>query len=567
MGKVQDWRGAKCKHCPSQRAVNEEIEGKWVIMEFNRYIRRFFSGTFLSRMSGFARDLAMAFAFGDHPSVAAFMVAFRFSNLFRRLLGEGPFQSVFIPHYEEIRIKDAAGAKVFFQQLALWLTVLLLAIVCFSEMILTALGHLGGFSENSREILILCRWMVPGLLFICLYGLNISLLSCHGCFFTASFAPFFCNLIWAGGALALQFMQEARAMLVLAQVVTVGFVVQWLFTLPLTLKILGQSRSWPFSLKKIPQEVKRLGRSLGYGVIGVGATQINALLDSLFARAASVSGPVYLWYSIRIEQLILAIFGIACVSTIAPALSRAIKSEQWAAAKEYYGLSMRRILAMMIPCTFALICLGAVSIHLLYGRGHFSDHATVQTTRCLWAYALGLVPTTLVILASTVFYAQNDFKTPLRASVLTVLCNICLNALFVFGIELGATSTALATSACAWINWGILQVKMRGWPGEEEGMKPVVKLCLLSGLSFAVVVGLEQICFDHSLLAIIKGQTVPFARDLSSQILPFVASFCTFVATLFVFAKIFQNRDLLAVFALFSSRVTQRKSISLTSDK
>ncbi len=56
-------------------------------------MKRFFSGTLLSRLSGLGRDLAMAFAFGDHPSVAAFMVAFRFSNLLRRLLGEGPVLS------------------------------------------------------------------------------------------------------------------------------------------------------------------------------------------------------------------------------------------------------------------------------------------------------------------------------------------------------------------------------------------------------------------------------------------------------------------------------------------
>lgn len=76
--------------------------------------RRVFSGLLLSRVSGFGRDLTMALAFGDHPSVAAFMVAFRFSNLLRRLVAEGPIQVAFIPHFEELRLKDHSRALFFF---------------------------------------------------------------------------------------------------------------------------------------------------------------------------------------------------------------------------------------------------------------------------------------------------------------------------------------------------------------------------------------------------------------------------------------------------------------------
>ena len=49
--------------------------------------KQFFYGTFLSRISGFFRDAILAFFFGASPIIAAFMVAFRFSNLLRRLFG------------------------------------------------------------------------------------------------------------------------------------------------------------------------------------------------------------------------------------------------------------------------------------------------------------------------------------------------------------------------------------------------------------------------------------------------------------------------------------------------
>lgn len=47
----------------------------------------FLSGTFLSRLTGLGRDTALAVAFGSNPAIAAFMVAFRFANLIRRLFG------------------------------------------------------------------------------------------------------------------------------------------------------------------------------------------------------------------------------------------------------------------------------------------------------------------------------------------------------------------------------------------------------------------------------------------------------------------------------------------------
>ena len=64
---------------------------------------RFFTGTMMSRATGLMRDVAMAFAFGTSSSVAALMVAFRWSHLLRRLLGEGALQTAFIPQFEKLR--------------------------------------------------------------------------------------------------------------------------------------------------------------------------------------------------------------------------------------------------------------------------------------------------------------------------------------------------------------------------------------------------------------------------------------------------------------------------------
>ena len=67
-------------------------------------------------------------------------------------------------------------------------------------------------------------------------------------------------------------------------------------------------------------ELKKMIAPLLLGAVGVGAVQINSALDAVFARSASLEGPAYLWYAIRIEQLPLALFGIALSSALFPLL-------------------------------------------------------------------------------------------------------------------------------------------------------------------------------------------------------------------------------------------------------
>lgn len=148
---------------------------KETLHNLSLYTKRFFSGTLLSRISGMGRDLSMAFAFGDHPSVAAFFVAFRFSNLLRRLLGEGPFQSAFIPHFEGLRIQDPARAALFFRRLVVFIGLVLLVMVCLAEGGIALLLSSSSLTDATREVIALTGWLFPGVIFICLYGLNLSL--------------------------------------------------------------------------------------------------------------------------------------------------------------------------------------------------------------------------------------------------------------------------------------------------------------------------------------------------------------------------------------------------------
>ncbi len=513
-------------------------------------IKRFFSGTLLSRISGLGRDLAMAFAFGDHPAVAAFMIAFRLSNLFRRLLGEGPLQSVLIPHFEGLRVQDAAGASHFFRKISFLLLILLIFITLFSETALLFFLHFSPLSSDNLQVIQLTAWMLPGLIFICLYGLNISVLQCFDSFFLPSVAPFVCNMIWIGGAFYFRHAEPIVAMIGLSKLVALGFFLQWLITFPLTAKnIKGRIKEWLCHHWQLSPDIKQLIKAFGFGMIVVGATQINGFLDALFARHADLKGPVYLWYSIRLEQLALAIFGMACVSTIVPALSRAISSGNEKEAQTIFSLSRKRILTVMIPCTGALIFLGAPSIDLIYGRGHFSDFAVAKTSLCLWAYGIGLIPSTLVLLFFAVLYAKKDFRRASQITIATIFIHVMLNSLFVFILKWGAVSTALATSFSAWIQAAALGLTLvkGGWKFEKQ---PLLHLFFGTSLAGLLVLCLDVAIFHGATLSCVLGNAALFPSQMKSQLVLFLCEALCYVGVLFLYAICFKMKEILNVFRL-----------------
>lgn len=433
--------------------------------KITQYARHFFSGTLLSRISGMVRDMSMAAIFGDHPSVASFMVAFRFSHFLRRLLGEGSLQSIFIPHYEELRLQNAAKAKSFFFQITLLLAGLLFFIVLLGEGITYFLLKYPVGAES--EVLHLFAWMFPSLLFICLYGLNISLLQCEHSFFLSSVAPFVCNVIWIASLFLFAKNDPSQAMGYVALFTVIGFIIQWGITLPkIAPTFAGGRKTMDRSLFSIPSEIRSVGKATLLGLIGVVAVQLNSFLDMLFAQYADPKGPIYLWYAIRLQQLPLALIGFSAVYSIVPSLSRAIKGEKVEETHSLYRFGISRIYFLMIPCSFAVLALGFASINLLFGHGHFSQEAVLQTTWCLWAYACGLLPATLTIYQASLFYAYHDFKIPMIASLGSVALSVFLNALFVFALGWGAISIALSTSASAWFNYVYLKISFKKHPLE-----------------------------------------------------------------------------------------------------
>jgi len=503
---------------------------------FSSGIKRFVSGLFLSRLTGLGRDLIMAYAFGDHPTVASFMMVFRFSNLLRRFFGEGPLQSVFVPHFQGLRSRDPQQAYAFFRKLTFFLFVAVTVVVVCIEGSLTLFLTLPSFAAGTREVMQMMRDLIPCLILACLYGLNLSLLQCHNAFFLPNVAPAICNLVWMSGACYLKRQGPEVGVLFLVHWVLAGFFFQWAMTVPFVWRIAGRKlKQWV--QWNIGLEVKKIVCSFRWVALGVGAAQINGCLDTIFARCADLSGPVYLWYASRFHQLALAMFGMATVHTLVPLFSRKIKEGRMEEGKEMFAFGMRLILTLMLVCTIGILALGDLLIDVVYGRGRFSHHAVTQTVRCLWAYSLGLIPSSLIMLQSAVFYARERARTPANVAGISVGLNIFLNGLCVFVLKLSPASVAWATSASLWVHFFILHflLRHRNWKWHYP-CKDLLRLfigCLLAWLLTSV----------SSLVIVDVG-----------KLFAFVCRLAIFLLTLFTYAYLRTSRDLHAAFKVFFAR-------------
>jgi putative peptidoglycan lipid II flippase len=494
----------------------------------------FFSGTVLSRVSGLIRDVSMAFAFGSHPALAAFMVSFRLANLFRRLLGDGPLPSGFVPYFESIRKESPKKGALFFRDVFFSLFFLLLAVVGLSEIGLLSLR----MSGPSQEIVRLTALMMPGILFICLYGVSSALLQCEKKFFLPSAAPVLFNVVWIATIYLFKESIPTQAVFALSVAVVLGFFLQWASLLPLMYRYLKGSLSLKeiFSFSFFPKEVRCVVKPFAFGLIGVAAVQINTALDALFARAASLEGPAYLWYAIRIEQVPIALLGIALASALLPALSRALANKDEGEFKGLLRHSFDRAFAFMFPCTVALFVLGGVGVNLLYGHGSFGIEATKHTVYCLWGYGVGLLPAVFILLLAPVFYAKKDFKTPMKASLISVAVNIGMNSLFVFGLGLGSFSIALATSISAFCNFIFLFRKVCG----------VWNPAFIKTIGVSLLAGAITVIFAHFVLG---GQGFGFfyTRAVGEQMMQFLSLSGVFTAQVFAYAKLVKAENILSV--------------------
>jgi len=141
-------------------------------------------------------------------------------------------------------------------------------------------------------------------------------------------------------------------------------------------------------------------------------------------------------------------------------------------------------LLLTLPFAFVFLAIPGTIMRGVFAYGAFDRNAASLAGTVLAAYGAGLPAMAMVRIVSSTFYARHDTLTPARATVTSIVCNIALKIVFVWGLHLGVAGVALGTALGAWINVGVLT-----WSGHSRTLL-AIETAFLKALPPVVIAAL-----------------------------------------------------------------------------
>ncbi|MBA5724267.1 murein biosynthesis integral membrane protein MurJ [Candidatus Liberibacter sp.] len=409
-----------------------------------------------SRILGFIRETFMASTLGIGFIADAFYIAFRFPNLFRRLLAEGILHTSFIPLFSEETKKNGADSA---QRLSseilsvlFWMLLILTVVIELTMPLLVRFVLAPGFYHiNAAEyslVVKLSTIMFPYLMCMSLTALMSGMLFSLGYYFIASISPIFLNIVLIFVmiyATLNQYSAQDAAYLLSWGVLLSGiiqFSVVYFFVKNTGIKILLQ---YPH----ITDNVKKFLKITLPIVFTGGIVQINQTVGQAIAsgKEGTISS---LQYAERIYQLPLGVIGSAIGIILLPELSRLFKEGNRKKIFLIQNRTIEFICFFTIPIVFALCTLSEEIIRVLYERGAFTQENTTIVSTIISIYSLGIPGFILTKALQPEFYARKDTKTPMKFTLISALVNLGL-AIILFPF-IGGYGIAYAEIIAGWLN-------------------------------------------------------------------------------------------------------------------
>jgi putative peptidoglycan lipid II flippase len=424
-------------------------------MSIARHVAVVGIATLASRVLGFVRDVAIAGLFGTGFRADAFVIAFQFSNLIRRLLTEGALNSAFVPLYLRRRGEageDAAGAFAGKVVGTATLALLALAVMFAFAMPLLMLLLAPGFVDSPPRMTLaieVSRLMLPYLVLAGPVAVLMGVLNANHRYSTAALAAVTFNVVvlcaiaavivlhWGDSDRSAWLIAAAVALAGLFQLALVGVAV-WA----------GPEKATPLGL--LPSgEAMRFAALAVPGLLASGIPQLSMIAGAMIASdwPGAVS---YLYYANRLIELPLGIVGIAIGTVMTPALTHAVRGTDRELEPRTMRHGIELSLGLALPAAIALLLLAYPIVRILFERGAFTAADSSSTASMLGAFALGLPGHVLVKALSPVFFAREDTRTPMVATL------IGLAVVVAFGLAFMAigrpAGIALSIAISGWVS-------------------------------------------------------------------------------------------------------------------
>ena len=434
--------------------------------------------TLVSRISGLARDVVVAGAFGNSAWMDAYNVAFRIPNFLRRLFGEGAFQQAFVPVLGETRAREGDDVTRLLIDAVATILFWALVVTCIVGVVgapLMVWLMASGLQQFDGAV-VMTQIMFSYIGLISMVSLAAGVLNTWKRFVVPAATPVLLNLasiaaaVWLGPQFSRWGIEPIYAQ---AVGVMVGGVLQLAIQIP-ALKRVGALPHIGLLPGKIRAAwshpgVGRVMRQMAPALLGVSVAQISVVINTQIASHQGVGAVSSLDWASRLMEFPTGLLGVALGVVLIPQLSAAHGRKDAAAYSGLLDWGLRLVLMLALPCAVALLVFPKALLAVLFQRGVFDAAAVQQTAGALMGYGVGLMGLVGVKILAPGYYARQDTRTPVKIAISVLVLTQVMNAIFVPFI--GHAGLALSVSLGAMINafWLFIGLKRSGAYVPEPG--------------------------------------------------------------------------------------------------
>ena len=417
--------------------------------------------TITSRILGLVREQVMAYYFGAGDANDAFRIASRIPNLVRDLFAEGAMSAAFIPTFTRQltlhgRERSWRLANSVINALVIVTAVIVVLAIIFAKPLVSMYaGNFSGVPGKLELTIFLARIVTPFLTLVAVAAVFMGMLNSLGHFFVPALSPAMFNV--AGIIMSVTLIPFApklgvQPITIVAMATIVGGLLQLVIQWP-PLRKEGFRYEPTLDLKD--DGLRRVLLLMGPGTLGMAATQINVLVNSMLATSQGTGAVSWLDFAFRLMYLPIGLFGVSIGAAATPAISRLVAQQDFAQIRKTIANALGLMMFLNVPATVGLIVLANPIISVIFEHGRFTPSDTEATAAALQLYAVGLVGYSVVRIISPTFYALGRSRIPVFVSASSVFVNIALNVTLAH--FLGYKGLALGTSITAILN-AVLQV-------------------------------------------------------------------------------------------------------------
>jgi putative peptidoglycan lipid II flippase len=492
----------------------------------------------VSRVLGLVRDMVFAALFGGGWMADAFNLAFRIPNLLRDLFAEGALSQAFVTTFSK-RLKSEGDSSAWhLANKMVTLTAIFMAGVSLVGILvapwivdlLTAFSKSGAtdrvYDPSQIALMVtMVRIMYPFILVLSLAALVMGMLNAKNVFGMPALASCFFNLGSIIGGVSIGWWMDpewgTRSLIGFSIGVVIGGLAQLVCQFPALWRT-GYRFAMDFNWRD--SGVAQILKLMGPAVIAASVTQVNVVVNSMFAYGVGEGAVSWLNYAFRLMQLPIGVFGVAVATVTLPALSRAAIGGISADFRPTLAKGLRLVAFLVLPSTIGLALLAGPIISVLFERGSFGANDRVQTAAALQAYGCGLLFYAWLKVLQPAFYAIDKRWLPMMMSFAALALNLGFNYLFVFVLKWGHESLAMTTSIVAGVNFLCLYLAMTKFTGDlgtPELLKTFIKLAVAGAIMGGICWASNQFMFGsdpthlHLILRIIVlGATIGLAAAI-----------------------------------------------------